>query len=299
MNLIKPKKLNLGDTIAIIATSGNIDTDKIKKAKKYFEGKGYKVKLGKNIEKSYRYLAGSDADRLEDLHEAFSDNEVSAIICARGGYGAIRLINKIDYDLIKNNPKIFCGFSDITALNAMFLKRSSLITFSGPMAQSDFSIDPIDRFTEKDFFDTLTKEHIEIKPIIKNIYKKGEANGILFGGNLATLTSICGQDFIPDEPFIFFTEDLNEETYKIDRYFTQLLNIEHFRDNIRAIILGEFLEVDNNIYLDEYFSELAAELNIPTIKGFPITHGQSKTTVPYGAAAQLKNDILKIKSFTI
>ena len=127
MNLIKPKKLKKGDTIAIIAPSGEVDMKKIKKAVSFFEKYGFKIRLGKNIDKCQNYLAGSDEERLEDLHNAFADKEIKAIICARGGYGAIRLINKIDYELIKNNPKIFCGYSDITALSAMILKKTGLI----------------------------------------------------------------------------------------------------------------------------------------------------------------------------
>ena len=103
MNLIKPKKLKKGDTITIIATSGNVNIEKIKEGVKYFHEKGFNVKLGKNIEKTDKYMAGSDIERLEDLHNAFADEEVNAIICARGGYGAIRLIDKIDYSIIQNN----------------------------------------------------------------------------------------------------------------------------------------------------------------------------------------------------
>ena len=127
MNIIKPNKLKNGDTIAIIAPAGNVEEDKILNSVKYFESLGYKIKLGKNIFKSERYLAGSDNDRLEDLHNAFEDKEVNAIFCARGGYGAIRLVNKINYELISNNPKIFSGYSDITALSLMFFKRSELV----------------------------------------------------------------------------------------------------------------------------------------------------------------------------
>ena len=105
MNIIKPNKLKKGDTIAIIAPAGNVEEDKILNSVKYFESLGYKIRLEKNIFKSDRYLAGSDKERLEDLHNAFGDKEVNAIFCARGGYGSIRLVNKIDYELIRNNPK--------------------------------------------------------------------------------------------------------------------------------------------------------------------------------------------------
>lgn len=293
MNLIKPEKLKKGDTIEIIATSGNVDIEKIKRGVEYFENNGYKIKLGKNIEKSYRYMAGTDEERLEDLHNAFLDKEVKAIICARGGYGAIRLIDKIDYSIIRNNPKIFCGYSDITALSAMFLANSNLITFSGPMVQSDFSQnEKINVFTEQSFFETISQNNIQIKPQNPIYYQNGDATGILWGGNLATIASLCGQNFIPKEKFIFFAEDLNESVYKIDKYFYQLLNINDFRENVQAIILGDFLDVDNSQWLEELFKELANNLSVPVIGGYPISHTDKKVTIPYGGFAMLKEGII-------
>ena len=286
MNLIEHKKLQAGDTISIIAPCGNVDMQKIQNAKKYFESKGYKVKLGKNIVKCDRYLAGNDAERLEDLENAFSDKEVNAIVCARGGYGAIRLIDKINFDIIKQNPKIFCGYSDVTALSMILLKRAGLSTYSAPMAQPDFSA-CIDEFTEKSFFNALTNDSIEILPEYKYTYRSGDAEGILFGGNLSTIVSLCGLDFIPNEKFIFFAEDLNEPAYKLDRYFTQLLNIPKFRQNLGAILLGEFLDVDEPEYLEEFFNELARTLDVPIITGYPFTHDTSKATVPIGAYAKV------------
>lgn len=306
MNLIKPKKLQTGATIGIIAPGGAVDMAKIFSAKKYFENMGYKIKLGKNIDKVSRYLAGTDDERLEDLHCAFLDNEVDAILCARGGYGAIRLINKIDYEIIKNNPKIFCGYSDITALSAMFLKRSGLVTFSAPMAQPDFAQgvnegvnEGVNAYTASAFFNTLSGGDVVISPTNPKIYHAGDAEGLIFGGNLATIASLCGVDFVPDEKFIFFAEDLNEPVYKIDRYFTQLLNIDKFRKNLSAILLGDFLDVDNSDYLENFFTELAANLNIPVISGYPFTHNSAKASVPVGARAELCNGILTVKNFTV
>jgi muramoyltetrapeptide carboxypeptidase len=298
MNLIKPNQLKIGDKITIIAPSGPVNIDIINKAKEYFENKGYKVEFGKNLNKKCDYLAGSDKDRLEDLHNAFKDIETKAIICARGGYGALRLLDKIDYEIIKNNPKIFCGYSDITLLNAMFLKRANLITFSGPMAQSDFGAD-IDTFTEKSFFNTVSNNICTIKPNNPIAYLDGNAQGILFGGNLASLSSLCGIEFVPNEDFIFFAEDLNEPVYKIDRYFTQLLSIPAFKKNIKAIILGDFLDIDNQNYFDNYFENLGKELNIPIISGYPISHSKMKATVPYGAYCELKDNTLEIKDYFV
>lgn len=295
MNLIKPKNLKIGDTIAIIAPSGEVNIEKIKSAIKYFESKGYNVKLGKNLTKCKNYLAGNDTERAEDLNNAFLDEKVNAIICARGGYGAIRLINKINYDVIKNNPKIFCGYSDITALSAIILKYTGLITFSGPMAQSDFSKD-IDSFTENKFFEALSFSQSKIIPEDLKIYNTGEGDGILFGGNLATIASLCGVDFIPDEKFIFFAEDICEPVYKIDRYFTQLMNIEKFRNNLSGIVLGDFLEADDNKILEEFFLEFAKKTDIPVYGGYPISHNKRKTTIPIGVQAKIdRNGTIYLK----
>lgn len=295
MNIIKPNKLKKGDTISIIAPAGNVDKDKILTSVKYFESLGYKTKLGNNIFKSDRYLAGSDKDRLEDLHNAFSDKEVKAIFCARGGYGSIRLINKIDYDLIKNNPKIFCGYSDITALSLMFFKRTGLISFSAPMPKGDFQPDELDKYTVENFWKTLTNSRLTITPEKLITYKKGNAKGIIWGGNLATICSLCGLDFIPDDKFIFFAEDLNEPVYKIDRSFRQLLNIEKFKQNVCAIVLGDFLGTEEyKDQLDTLFYEISEELNIPVFGGYKITHSAAKLTIPTGGYGKLHDGILEI-----
>lgn len=290
MNLIKPKKLEKGDTISIIAPSGGVESDEnLLRATAYIKSLGYNVKWGKNVLKTNKYLAGTDNERLEDLHNAFKDKEINAIIALRGGYGAIRLINKIDYNLIKQNPKIFAGYSDITGLSAMLLKHSGLITYSAPMINGDFGIKSKDKFTIDNFFKTIaTTEKQEIKA--QTILKEGKASGITFGGNLATLVSLCGLDFIPNQKFIFFAEDLNEPVYKLDKMFTQLLNIEEFRKNISGIVFGEFLDIDNDEWLNSLQKEIVQELKVPAISGLKITHAREKLTIPIGIESAISND---------
>lgn len=296
MNLIKPKKLKSGDTITFIAPSGNLEEKYVINAKKYFEQKGFKVKTGENILGKDRYMAASDDKRLEDLHNAFLDNETDAILCLRGGYGALRLIQQIDYELIKNNPKIFCGYSDITALSLMFLKKSNLITFSSPMPKGDFQYSEVNEYTQNKFFEVLSSDCAQIIPQNLKTYKQGEAHGILLGGNLVTAASLCGIDFVPDEEFIFFTEDLNEPVYKIDRYFRQLLNVDAFKKNMKALILGDFLDVDKPEQLEYLFSELAQELQIPVLGGYKISHSAIKDTLPVGGFAKIdKNGIIQVE----
>lgn len=291
MNIIKAKRLNLGDTIGIIAPAGSVDSGvEAELAKNFFENLGYKIVFGKHIFKQNRYLAGTDEEKLEDLHSFFADDNINAIFCLRGGYGCTRLINKIDYELIRNNPKIFAGYSDITVLLAMFLKRAGLITYHAPLFQSDFGKKHPSVYTFTKFLTAFTQykgEEIQAK----KVYKNGNAEGITFGGNLSALTSLCGIEFIPDEKFIFFTEDINEPVYKIDKMFNQLLNINKFKQNVQGIILGDFLNTDNEQWLDEFFNELADSVDVPILGGFPITHAKDKITVPVGTNSQIKDNI--------
>ena len=263
MNLIKPPLLKDGDTIGILAPSGAMEDDtNLKRAVTFFESKGYKVKLSDNVYSKNRYLAGTDEERLDALHKMFADRSINAIICLRGGYGAIKLINKIDYDLIRQNPKIFCGYSDITALNAMVLKRAGLATFSGPMILSDFGQENLCEYTINKFFETVMTGRFDY-------------DGTFWGGNLSTLVSLCGLDFIPDFEFTLFLEDLNEPPYKIDKMVTQLFNIEKIRKNTKAIAIGDFLGADDIYYIFD-------DLGLPLIKNFPASHSDKKATIPYG-----------------
>lgn len=283
-------------TIGIIALSGACDKEKVLNAKKFFESNGFNVKLSENIFDKDRYLAGSDENKLKELHKFFSDSEIDVIMCARGGYGAIRLIHNIDYDLIKKNPKIFCGFSDVTALLLMIYKKTGMVVYHGPMATSDFGDEPYSLKGRGDtytcFSDAIKGEKLQFQG--NRIYKDASAQGIIWGGNLATVVSLCGLDFIPNEDFIFFTEDLNEPVYKIDKMFQQLINIEKFKQYCKGIVLGDFLDCGNEEWLQEYFKELAQKLEIPIVGGFKITHEREKITVPIGCQAKLAGNKLVI-----
>ena len=172
MNNFIPK-LKQNATIAIIAPAGCItEKENIERAKSYFEKLGCKIVYGKHLFNKNKYMAGLDEERLADLHWAFLDKSIDAIICARGGYGCLRLIDKIDYELIKSNPKFFCGYSDITILSAMFLKRAGLITYSGPMAKGDFGKEILSEYTIENFFRTINKLD-KLEYVAKKTYFKG------------------------------------------------------------------------------------------------------------------------------
>lgn len=293
MSYILPKPLKIGDTIGVIAPSGPIcEKNAIYRAKDFLEQMGYHVIFSKHLFEQDRYLSSSDKNRLEDIHWAFSSPEIDTIICARGGYGALRLIKDIDYELIKTNPKNFCGYSDITVLSAMFLKNADLITYSSPMIKDDFGAKEQDCYTIDSFFKAIKHESQTLNG--ERVHKTGKSEGRLWGGNLASIVSLAGTDFIPNDDIIFFAEDLNEPVYKIDKMFTQLMNIKEFRSNIKGMALGEFLDSGYPEQLMTLFDSIATELNIPITSGFKISHNKTKATIPYGAKGVLENNKLII-----
>ena len=306
MKIVRAKKLEKGNTIGIIALSGVIkNKDNILNAKKYFEKMGYKVVLSGNIFEKNHYLAGDDETKIKELHKFFKSKDINAILCARGGYGALRIVDKIDYEVIKNNPKIFAGYSDETVFESMIYKKTGLITFYAPMAHGDFGGGEVPKSTEKSFFKTLTNTgRLILEPCKRKskTYFEGEAEGVLWGGNLASVVSLCGgEDFVPDEKFVFFAEDLNEEAYKIDKMMTQLLRVKKFRENLSGIILGDFLDVSYKKSFDKLFLELGKELRIPILSGFKITHDKNKDTVPYGVKCKFSTEtkILETEKYLV
>ena len=281
-------------TIGIIALSGVIDKEKLNFAINNLKSLGYKVKLSKNILDTNRYLAGNDKDKVEELEKFFLDPKIDIIMTARGGYGAIRLIDKIDYNILKNHPKIFTGFSDVTALLLMIYKKTGMVTYHGLMATPDFGFDcEINEFSFQNFQAAINDEELNFEG--NKIYRDGTAEGIIWGGNLATLVSLCGTDFIPNEDFIFFAEDLNEPVYKIDKMFTQLFNIKEFKKYCKGIVLGDFLDCGNEKWLEEFFVEFSEIHQIPIVGGFKITHNRKKITIPIGKKAILSGANLKIE----
>ncbi len=280
-------KLEKGNTIGILALAGDCDKETTDNAVLNLQNAGYRVKLSSNIYKKERYLAGSDDDRVTALHDFFKDPEIDLIMAARGGYGTLKILQKIDCRLIKNNPKPIIGYSDITALLLTVYKKTGLITYHGPMGVS-FSDEKFNKFTLDNMIKALNNETLELEG--DKIFNKGSAKGIIWGGNLTTAASMCGLDFIPNEDFIFFAEDINEPAYKIDRMFTQLFNINKFKNNCKGIVLGDFLGVDNREWLDEFFSTLPC----PAAGGFKITHDREMVTIPVGKQAVLEGKHLVI-----
>ncbi|MFN3873015.1 MAG: LD-carboxypeptidase [Ignavibacterium sp.] len=298
MKVIKPTRLKKGDTIGLITPASSPDELlRIEESVRYIEKIGYRVKVGKNVGKFNGYLAGSDEERLEDFHSMFNDKSVKAIMCLRGGYGAFRLLDKINYKLIQKNPKIFVGYSEITAIQNAIFKKTGLITFAGPMPAVDF-VNNVSAYTEEWFWKIVTSN----KKIGKIKYpenakmpfiNKGIANARILGGNLAVFNALLGTEYFPDmKDKILLLEDIDEKPYKIDRMLNQLRLAKVFK-GLKGIILGRFVECyeqDPNkktLSLGEVIEYYFKPLKLPIIYTFPHGHIKDFVTIPLGIKIRL------------
>ncbi len=302
MRLIKPCKLNKGDVIGIISPSSPVDNDiKLENSVKYFEKQGYRVQTGANTLKKYGYLAGTDNERLNDIHKMFLNKKIKMIMCLRGGYGAGRLLDKIDYQLIKNNPKIFCGYSDITVLQNAFLKMTGLVTFAGPMAGVDFSGE-ISKFTEENFWQTVTNNHplkVNIPGIMAlNSLQKGVSEGRLIGGNLSLISSLTGLKYLPNpRGKILMLEEISEVPYRIDRMLNQM-RLSGYLHSVKGVILGGFKDCEelnpnsNSLTLDQVlFDYFGGDFPAPVLFNFSHGHLKNNLTVPLGIKVKINGNL--------
>lgn len=309
--IIKPPRLQKGDTVGIITPASCVfEPSTIRAGKETLESLGFRVKLGSHLHKKYGYLAGSDQERVEDFHHMIADDEVKAIVALRGGYGSMRLLSSIDYDLIKSNPKIILGYSDITSLHLAIHTMTGLVTFHGPVAISRFS-----DYT-RNFFYNVTSSTTAIGEIkqpepenalqptaVFNIIHGGKARGRLIGGNLTLLTALLGTPYdIDTTGKILFLEEVSEEPYGIDRMLTQLL-LAGKLDIAAGIIIDQCSKCgpaeykpafENTLSVEEVFIDRLQHLKIPIVFGFSIGHVADKPTIPLGIEVTLDADNRKL-----
>lgn len=291
--MIAPERLIRGDFIGIVAPAGPIKIENLKKAIPFFEKMGLHVKLGKHIDKVHGYLAGTDEQRLEDLHEMIADPAVKTIIFARGGYGTGRIVDDIDYDLIKRNPKIYWGYSDITYLHTAIRQKTGLVTFHGPMPVSDIAKDDFDELSAIMFnqlFKPMTLVYNEKVSSLQTMVP-GAAKGELVGGNLSLLASTLGTSYeINTKGKLLLLEDIGEEPYRVDAMLNQL-KLAGKLDEAAGIIVGDFAEVeselDSTLTMEQVFFDYFSGLNCPVLAGFKIGHCFPHFAVPLGVKANL------------
>ena len=296
-----PPPLQAGDTIAVIAPCSAAAEDKVKDGIEYLKEKGFIVKTADNRSGQSGFLAGSDDYRISSFNEFWADKEVKALFCVRGGYGVQRILTEIDYNLITDIPKILVGYSDISALSSAILAKSGVITFSGPMVASDMG-ENFDVYSEEMLWRMLMGQ-----PIIDNpagqplvVYKKGYAEGYIFGGTLTVLLPYFGTSYVPDlDGAILLLEDIGENIGKLDRHFHQL-RYQGVFDQISGLVLGEFKDCfeDNVDPIEALQSILDSALkgyDIPVVMNFAYGHIKKRVTLPIGARAILDTDPLNFR----
>ena len=234
-NVIKPYRLKPGDTIGLVAPGSYITEEELAISEENIKKLGFDVYYTDNILARHGYLAGTDSQRAGDIHEMFGNKDVKGIICARGGYGCTRLLPLLNYNLIRNNPKVLCGYSDVTALLYGIFSKTGLVCFHGPVGIStfnDYSIDSFNRVLvnpkNKAVFYSRPEENNTVNYSMK-VIAGGKCRGILAGGNLSIVISMTGTPYdIDTKGKLLFIEETGEEPYRIDRMLTQLLQAGRF-----------------------------------------------------------------------
>ena len=285
--MLYPKLLNKGDTVAITATSGICNTTRLKNGVRTLENLGLKAKVMKSCYASHgEYLAGKDDLRVRNLHEAFADKSIKGILAARGGYGAGRLLPHLDYHLIRRNPKIFVGFSDVTALHTAINQFCGLATFHGPMPVSCFGGSNPDPLTIASFTNAVFQNTSYVELAATTALYPGQATGMLTGGNLSVIASMLGTPYeIKTRGRILFLEETQEEPYRVDRLLLQLKLAGKFSE-AAGIAFGDFSPA-NLETLHIAIQELVVPEGKPTIWGLPCGHTSPNFTLPLGHVATL------------
>ena len=263
----------------------------------FLEQLGLKWKLGQHVYNVNGYLAGTDDERLQDLEDMFADPSINGIICARGGYGSARYTDRLDLQLIRENPKVFWGYSDITFLHTAIGLYSNLVTFHGPMLESCVAKDTFDELSAKMFqqlFEPMELHYTEeISPL--TALAGGSAQGELVGGNLSLLANTIGTKFEVDtKGKLLLIEDIGEEPYRVDGMLNQLRMAGKFAD-AAGVVIGDFSDAapkkeKRTLSMDEVFHHYLGGLGKPVVEGFKIGHCEPHFAIPLGVEAKLDAD---------
>lgn len=305
--IIRPKVLKKGDTVGFVTPSTYVcSPDEIATALRTAEYFGLRVKMGPNVRKRAGYLGGSIAERANDVNAMFADREVKAIFAIRGGYGSAQILPALDYGLIARNPKIFQGYSDITAMHLAIHRKTGLVTFHGPVMLSGFTPYTIEHF-RRALFETKPIGVVTNPPEANALrpnhtlrtVRGGRARGPLIAGNLTLISTTMGTPYeIETRGKILCIEDVGEEPYSLDRMLTQL-RLSGKLDAAAGIAFGECARCaprefrpgfDSNFSLGEIVDDILGALKIPVLAGLTFGHTADQLTLPLGCMAELDAD---------
>ena len=311
--IVKPKALRRGDAIGVVAPAGPVDRERMERALARVQERGFRIKTYGDIYRSRGYLAGEDEMRAAELMAAFADPETACVWCARGGYGVVRILDRIDFGVIARNPKVVVGFSDITLLHVTIQQQTSLLTFHAPNLQDGFGKPDempaaneaalwqavLARNEQKQGGSTTDRgytydfgnvDNANLQPICP-----GVATGRLIGGNLAVMCGVVGTPFeVETTDRVLFLEDISERAYRIDRYLSQL-KLAGKLATVAGVLLGTFSyeegeKADKQSDIHAVFKEYLGDLGVPVLAGFPAGHDRYNLALPMGAQVKIDAD---------
>lgn len=299
---IIPKRLSKGDLVGLVTPGSSVSEEELADCISKLEGLGFRTTYNDTVLSEYGYFAGPDQERADEVKDMFAREDVDAIWCVRGGYGSIRILDLLDYEVIRQNPKVFMGYSDITAIHTAIYQETGLVTFHGPVGTSDFngfskkSIRKVLMYPGADYKypyrrEKDTKENPEYD---RYTITGGKAEGELIGGNVSVLDSIIGTRFEPDfENKIVYLEDIGEKTYRVDKMVFHLLSGTNLKQ-AAGIVMGVFADCNVNeepsLSLRIALDDLLKPLGIPVSYGLSFGHIKRMVSIPNGIRAALDAD---------
>ena len=282
---IKLPRLEKGDRIGIVAPAGPVLQEAIQPGLDFIESHGFEPVCSPHLYEQKGYLAGEDKARVKDLHAMFREKKIKAVLCARGGYGTHRILQKLDYGLFSRNPKIFVGYSDITALLFALFKKSGLITLHGPVLRDLLKGEGRNAALLLKLMtsDELTTVNFPSGTAVK----KGRAEGVVLGGNLSLICHLIGTPFLPSfKGKLLFIEEKGEPLYRVDRMLTHLL-LSGGLEKCAGLMVGSFEECGDPAFVIDLVRERCSKLNMPILTGLPAGHGEDNVPLPVGVRAVL------------
>ena len=283
-----PPHIQPGDLIGIVSPSGSFERERLRPGLSYLRNRGFRVRVGSAVYDRDRYLAGQDADRAKDLNAMFADPEVRAVFAARGGFGAARVLEFLDYEAIRSDPKPLTGFSDTTALQLGIYGRTGMVSYSGVTLCGDVTASGISEVTETSLWNALVRGRFDEMAGVAALRGRA-AEGTLLGGCLSVIASLVGTGYLPDTSgALLFLEDVNEAPYRVDRMLTQLRMAGVF-DRVAGVVFGQFKdcepEREEEGTVDNVLRDFSTSVTAPVFWGLPYGHGEGRRVLPIGLRA--------------
>jgi len=298
--ILVPPPLVRGDTVGIVAASGPADPELLAAGMDYLRGIGLRTVPGCFVNECEGYLAGTDHQRCQDLNSMPADPQIRAVLFARGGYGAMRLLDSVDYAALAAHPKLLLGMSDVTALQLALFARCGLVTLAGPMVAGQVG-QGLDALSEEWFlkalFEPLSGRDLWPRGNQLRIVRPGRARGMLLGGCLSLVTSLLGTRYCPDYTgAVLILEEVNEAPYRLDRMLTHL-KLSGVLEKINGLVLGHFLGPDSTSLIHEaerIALEFTANAAVPVVSGYPHGHTLPNLTIPIGVPVEMDTEDMRL-----